>query len=223
MKRQDGGALEFLKRTHLIEPSYSSITRSAERKHASALVERFLNIDGKLARVAFTPTSASLSLSDSDFPPPPRAVEYRSLVGIAMYLAQERFDLQYASKTLASCFQQPTKSAWNGLGPLVEYLRFSEDFGVKMQKSERGNTFMDVQLKQQSHDVENNTLEICSDSDWSGSGDMKSTRSAVHVMNGIVFHSRAQVVHRSAFHFQAQKQSGMQQELECVMLTILNI
>ncbi len=35
----------------------------------------------------------------------------------------------------------------------------------------------------------NNTLEIYSDSDWSGSGDMKSTSSAVHVMNGVVIHS----------------------------------
>ena len=81
--------------------------------------------------------------------------------------------------------------AWNALGRLVGYLRFSEDFGLKMEKSERqrGSTFMDVQLKQQSCDGENNTLEIYSDSDWSGSGDMKSTSSAVHVMNGIVIQS----------------------------------
>ena len=99
------------------------------------------------------------------------------------------FALQYATKTLASCLQQPTKSAWNALGRSEGYLRFSEDFGLKMEKSERGNTFMDVQLKQQNHDHENSTLEIYSDSDWSGSGDMKSTSSAVHVMNGIIIHS----------------------------------
>ena len=176
VKRQDGGALEFLKRNHLIEPGYSSITITAEGKHASALIERFSNIDGKLPRIAFTPTSGSLTLPDSDFLPPPRAAEYRSLIGIAMYLAQERFDLQYATKTLASCLQQPAKAAWNALGRLVGYLRFSEDFGLKMEKSERGSTFMD----------ENNALEFYSDSDWGGSGHMKSTSNAVHVMNGIV-------------------------------------
>ena len=47
---------------------------------------------------------------------------------------------------------------------------------------------MEAQLKQH-HEREKNTLEIFSDSDWSGSGDMKSTSSAVHVMNGIIIHS----------------------------------
>ena len=71
-----------------------------------------------------------LSTCDSDFLPPLRAAEYRSLVGIAVYLAQERFDLQYPTKTLASCLQPPTRAAWSALGRLVGYLRFSEDFGL---------------------------------------------------------------------------------------------
>ena len=36
---------------------------------------------------------------------------------------------------------------------------------------------------------EKNTIEVFSDSDWSGSGDMKSTSSAVHVLNGIIVYS----------------------------------
>ena len=138
--------------------------------------------------VAFTPCSDSISLSKSDFLSPTRAAEYRSLVGIAMYLAQQRYDLQYATKTLASFLQQPTKSSWDALGRLVGYLRFSEDFGLKMEQSKRGSTFMEALLKQH-HERDRNTLEIFSDSDWSGSGDMKSTSSAVHVMNGIIIHS----------------------------------
>ena len=67
VKRRDGGALEFLKRTHLIGQSYSSVTIAAEGRHASALIESFSNIDGKLPRIAFTPTSSSRSLSQSDF------------------------------------------------------------------------------------------------------------------------------------------------------------
>ena len=188
VKRQDGGSLEFLKRTHIVEPNYASITISAEGKHASSLIERFSKVEGKLPRVSFTPSSDSISISKSDFLTPSRAAEYRSLVGIAMYLAQERFDLQYATKTLASHLQQPTQSAWNALGRLVGYLRFSEDFCLKMEQSKKGTTFMEAQLKQH-HEREKNTLEVFTDSDWSGSGDMKSTSSAVHVMNGIVVHS----------------------------------
>ena len=188
VKRQDGGSLEFLKRTHIVEPNYASITISAEGKHASSLIERFSKVEGKLPRVSFTPSSDSISISKSDFLTPSRAAEYRSLVGIAMYLAQERFDLQYATKTLASHLQQPTQSAWNALGRLVGYLRFSEDFCLKMEQSKKGTTFMEAQLKQH-QEREKNTLEVFTDSDWSGSGDMKSTSSAVHVMNGIVIHS----------------------------------
>ena len=166
----------------------NKITISAEGKHASSLIERFSKVEGKLPRVSFTPSSDSISISKSDFLTPSRAAEYRSLVGIAMYLAQERFDLQYATKTLASHLQQPTQSAWNALGRLVGYLRFSEDFCLKMEQSKKGTTFMEAQLKQH-HEREKNTLEVFTDSDWSGSGDMKSTSSAVHVMNGIVIHS----------------------------------
>lgn len=36
---------------------------------------------------------------------------------------------------------------------------------------------------------ERNQLEVYSGSDWSGSGDMKSTSSAVHILNGIIVHS----------------------------------
>ena len=186
--RHQGGTLEFLKRVHVVEPNYTSITISAENKHASSLIERFSKIDGKIPRVAYTPCSDSISLSKTDLLSPGRAAEYRSLVGIAMYLAQERFDLQYATKTLAGFLQQPTKSAWNALGRLVGYLRFSEDFGLKMEQSKRGCTFMEALLYQHC-EREKNTIEVFSDSDWSGSGDMKSTSSAVHVLNGIIVYS----------------------------------
>ena len=185
--RHQGGTLEFLKRVHVIEPNYTSITISAENKHASALIERFSKIDGKPPRAAYTPCSDSILLSKADLLSPALATEYRSLVGIAMYLAQERFDLQYVTKTLAGFLQQPTKSAWRALGRLVGYLRFS-DFGLKMEQSKRGSTFMEAFLNQY-HEREKNTIEIYSDSDWSGSGDMKSTSSSVHVMNGIIIHS----------------------------------
>ena len=220
VKRQDGGSLEFLKRNHLIEPGYSSITITAEGKHASAMIERFSNIDGKLPRIAFTPTSGSLNLCDSDFLPPLRAAGYRSLVGIAMYLAQERFDLQYATKTLASCLQQPTRAAWSALGRLVGYLRFSEDFGLKME-SKRGSTFMDVQMKQQTMKMK--TTLSRSIAIQTGVEVVIWNQQAVLCMLWIVLLFIARVDRRNVCHCQAKKQSGMRHQLECVMLTICNI
>ena len=52
--RRDGGALEFLKRVHVVEPNYASITISAEGKHASTLIERFSSIEGKLPRCFYS-------------------------------------------------------------------------------------------------------------------------------------------------------------------------
>ena len=158
--------------------------------------------------MAYTPTSGFLPSSspDSELLPKTLAAEYRSLVGTAMYVAQERYDLQYTTKTLASCLQNPTKAAWTLLGRLVGYLRFSGEFGLKMNKTKKGSTFAEASLGV-FEEKERNQLEVYSDSDWSGGGDMKSTRSAVHILNGIIVHST--VVHKSVFHFQVQKQSGM--------------
>ena len=190
VKRQEGGCLEFLKRSHLIEPNYESITVVSENKHATLLIERYSDIEAKVPRTAFTPTSGFLPSSspDSDLLPATLAAEYRSLVGTAMYLAQERYDLQYTTKTLASCLQNPTKAAWTLLGRLVGYLRFSGEFGLKMIKTKKGSNFAEVNLGV-FDEKQMNQLEVYSDSDWSGGGDMKSTSSAVHILNGIIVHS----------------------------------
>ena len=190
VKRQEGGCLDFLKRVHIIEPNYESITIFSANKHATLLVERYSEIDAKIPRMAFTPTSGFLPSSspDSELLPATLAAEYRSLVGAAMDLAQERYDLQYTTKTLASCLQNPTKPAWVLLGRLVGYLRFSGEFGLNMNKTKKGSTFVEASLGV-CEEKERIQLEVCSDSDWSGGGDMKSTSSAVHTMNGIIVHS----------------------------------
>ena len=190
VKRQEGGCLDFLKRVHIIEPNYESITVFSENKHATLLIERYSEIEAKIPRMAFTPLSGFLPSSspDSELLSATLAAEYRSLVGTAMYLAQERYDLQYTTKTLASCLQNPTKAAWILLGRLVGYLRFSGEFGLKMTKTKKGSTFAGASLGF-CEEKERNQLEVYRDSDWSGGGDMKSTSSAVHTMNGIIVHS----------------------------------
>ena len=91
-------------------------------------------------------------------------------------------------KTLASCLQNPTRAAWTLLGRLVGYLRFGGEFGLKMIKTKKGSTFAEVNLSI-FDEKQLNQLEVYSDSDWSGGGDMKPTSSAVHILNGIIVHS----------------------------------
>ena len=119
-----------------------------ELKHAYALIERYSNIEGKPPRVAYTPISDTLPApsSHSTLLSSKMAAEYRTMVGIAMYMAQERFELQYATKTLASCLKTPTQDAWVALGRLVGYLRYSEQFGLNMKKACRGSTFMELHM-----------------------------------------------------------------------------
>ena len=190
VKRSSGGMLEFLKRMHVVEANYDSITVYGEPKHANALIERYTKLEGRPPRIAYTPMSGTLPVpsSNSTLLSPGLAAEYRSMVGIAMYMSQERYDLQYTTKTLASCLKNPTKEAWMALGRLIGYLRFSEQFGLKMKKTCKGCSFMQSQMDVM-EEKQSNLLETFSDSDWSGSADMKSTSSAVHMLNGVVIHS----------------------------------
>ena len=160
------------------------------QKHANALIERYTKLEGRPPRIAYTPMSGTLPVpsSNSTLLSPGLAAEYRSMVGIAMYMSQERYDLQYTTKTLASCLKNPTKEAWMALGRLIGYLRFSEQFGLKMKKTCKGCSFMQSQMDVM-EEKQSNLLETFSDSDWSGSADMKSTSSAVHMLNGVVIHS----------------------------------
>ena len=111
------------------------------------------------------------------------SVEFRSLVGIAMYVSQELFDLQFATKSLANYLKSPTKRAWVELGRLVGYMKFSERFALRMRKTSKGSSFQGVMFGNESEtETRNNLIETYSDSDWSN----RSTSAAVHVLNGIV-------------------------------------
>ena len=114
--------------------------------------------------------------------------EYRSLVGISMYMAQERYDIQYATKTLACDLKAPTQASWTALGRLVGYLRYSKDFAFQMCKTQKGQMFMETLNGVESERTEN-VVEVYSDSDWNGGTGFKSTSSAMHVLNGLIVHS----------------------------------
>lgn len=188
--RQEGGSFEFLKRFHEISPGYTSLIVYPETKHVCTLFERFCSLNGKPPKLAKTPCVSSPSYSPSDSQPlsDHLSSEYRSLVGIILYLCQERFDIQFAAKTLATSLKAPTQSSWQELGRCIGYLKYSEDFALKMDACKKGCTFMESILGVQGERTKN-MLEVFTDSDWSGSGNMKSTSSAIHTLNGLVIFS----------------------------------
>ena len=58
-----------------------------------------------------------------------------------MYESQERFDLQFGTKSLASDLKSATKLAWADLGRLVGYMKFSESCALRMSKQARVAAF----------------------------------------------------------------------------------
>ena len=188
--RHEGGSFEFLKRLHVIAPNYESVVIHPEAKHINTMVERFAVANGKPAKLSKTPCLqnpthfAANSPALSDW----MSSKYRSLVGMSMYMAQERYDIQYATKTLACNLKAPTQASWTALGRLVGYLRYSKDFAFHMCKTQKGQVFMETLNGVESERTEN-VVEVYSDSDWNGGTGFKSTSSAMHVLNGLIVHS----------------------------------
>ena len=184
VSREHGGHFEFLKRCHVVDAGYTCVTVYPEVKHVCAMFERYSKANGKppkLAKTPCTPGTPSVNAQLDEPLPQHLAEEFRSLVGIAMYVSQERFDLQFATKTLASSLKEPTRRSWAELGRLVGYMKFNENFALKMKQLQIGTTFQEA-MRDVSSQSSSNCVETFSDSDWSG----RSTSSAVHVVNGVV-------------------------------------
>ena len=184
---EKGGSFEFLKRYHVIEPFYSEITVHPEEKHIHSMFERYGKLNGKPPKLAKTPCYASSTTGDAKPQKPlpnEMAGEFRSLVGIAMYVAQERFDLQFATKTLAQSLKSPTMQSWIDLGRLIAYAKYSEHFALRMKRTSKGMSFQ-AGLREVETENNMNVIETFSDSDWSN----RSTSSAIHVLNGNVIWS----------------------------------
>ena len=129
VSRATGGTFEFLKRYPPFPWLMLGILRSQCILKQSMFVrcmKKFAEANGRLAKLAKTPCSPGNPANDpklDELLPQKMAEVFRSLVGIAMYVSQERFDLQYATKTLASSLKQPTRRAWCDLARLVGYMK----------------------------------------------------------------------------------------------------
>ena len=130
------------------------------------MYDRFAKANGKPAKLSKTPSAPSSSTTNVSSQQPlsdAMAAEYRSLVGLAMYVSQQRFDIQYTVKTLASSLKSPTTGAWFELGRLVGYLKQTESHALEMQQTVKGCSFLEA-LNGGCSDLEGdrpNCLETC--------------------------------------------------------------
>ena len=72
-------------------------------------------------------------------------------------------------------------------------MKYSENFALRMKKTQRGSTFQQV-LHGGESESDLNCIETYTDSDWSG----RSTSSAVHLINGFWLFGQL-LGHRNAY------------------------
>ena len=88
----------------------------------------------------------------------------RSLVGMAIYLSQERLDTSFIATELASKMSKPTSTAMSRLKKLPGYLKQTMGYSMKLRIPEHG------QGSRCSTSC-GYVLESYSDSDWAGNKD----------------------------------------------------
>ena len=111
-----------------------------------------------------------------------------------MYLAQDRIDIQYASKCLASSMSKPTQQSLKCLKHLILYLAGSANRSTLLPYSTKGKRLITKLNGQEDNDEippeESHVVEAYSDSDWGSlktpeKARRKSTSSGIIVLNGI--------------------------------------
>ena len=125
-----------------------------------------------------------------------KASAFRSLVGLALYVSHDRWDVSFCVKSLASYLKQPTMLAWKALARLVGYVASTPSLSLLLRKSSPGNSPFDAFAGVRSgSDASSPAVEVHTDSDWQGSFG-ESTSCAIHFVNGNAIHftSRSQKV-----------------------------
>ena len=125
---------------------------------------------------------------------PEETKRFRSGLGSVLYLAQDRIDIQYASKCLASSMSKPTQQSLKCLKHLILYLSGTANRSTLLPYSTQGKRLI-ARLNGKEDDEEiptgtSHVLEAYSDSDWGSvktpdKARRKSTSSGIIVLNGI--------------------------------------
>ena len=100
---------------------------------------------------------------------------FRGGLGICLYLAQDRPDIQESVKTLAGYMGCPTVKAMSALKHLAAYLKNTMEYGVMLYKCGPGDVLMDhlsqfcqVDTESLNRSRSDFELEVYSDSNWAG-------------------------------------------------------
>ena len=186
----NGEELRYLKRKYVFVEE--GIVVQPNEKYIKKLLE--LYDLGRLKSKA-TPEHVDLVKEDkSKELGPEETKRFRSGLGSVLYLAQDRIDIQYASKCLASSMSKPTQQALKCLKHLILYLSGTANRSTLLPYSTKGKRLITKLNGQEDNDEippgESHVVEAYSDSDWGSlktpeKARRKSTSSGIIVLNGI--------------------------------------
>ena len=113
---------------------------------------------------------------------------FRSGLGIAMYLSQDRLDIQYCVKSLASSMRSPTEQSEKCLQQLILYLQGTRDMSFWLPYTQAGVSMAKILSNAPQDELEDtkHIVEIFCDSDWAGGLYRKSTTSVIILLNSLV-------------------------------------
>ena len=174
--KSPGDEMSFLKRTYRLEPDGLSILPG---RYGEDMIEAF---EKRYSAVKLQNVPAGAEIQEPDGSPLlgyEEASLYRSLVGSGIYLGQERWDVCFAVKELASYMTNPTVGAMDRMRKLLGYLKKTRGYYTHLGFPRDGQG---LQVQSQSKWI----LESYTDADWSGHrGHRRSTSCGVHLLNGI--------------------------------------
>ena len=192
--KDEPGVIFYLKRQ--IEICEDAILIAPSSRYVQKLVG-LLKISDRRPRT--TPNAPELDIYDPESIHPDDNLSqeqntlYRSTLGICLYVAQEKFDIQHCVRVLSSYMSSPTEEATNSLKKLVSYLQSTSHMKIKFERvglrSPVFHRWNNVGME------EHNLIEAFSDSDWGSSRvSRRRTSCGMIFLNGcrIYSHCRAQ-------------------------------
>ena len=187
MVRNYNDEFAFLKRKYIYVPEGLLVKPG---QYATKMIKTFEDKYGPVRRQRLPATSDIQDADGSNVVAPEHASVYRSIVGMGIYLSQERLDISFVVKELAGKMSNPTELAMQKARRLVGYLKETEEQHILLPLPVQGEGL-------HGHSHETWLLESFTDADWSGNrGTRKSTSSSIHGLNGMVIYttSRGQKV-----------------------------
>ena len=102
--------------------------------------------------------------------------EFRSMVGLLLYLVSDRPDLAFVVRTLSSKMAVPTEKAYKLAIGAVAYLRGTNEVGIKFKKNWPGKMVLDTRNDRPGGHAGYHVVEAVADADFAGD---KTTRRSI--------------------------------------------